>query len=699
MDLSSSQPGPSSAGARTILSLVEEFSSHDAFPSQSTHPFSSDSADSIKMLRELVDATAQISATLNTHVTLPMNNPKLFSLFKQQTNIAHTVHNAEQTIRKSTDILRKRLGILYGEDIPLDRGALAEWCISRFEAWGTSAGMEAFREEEKDGHITLILGGKVIVIDMNLAVNRADAAAPRLSVTGVKTSYAVPNGAAGATTAGSTSLDGFLADTLGAFLAEVQKDDEAQDPEEAHRIGTRIADALKYLMVLDKLAEDEGDAGLRWFNNVDTLASDLERFASEEAAAIAKELSSEPCPLDIFLTRAHGLPLPYLSVPSLSFLIYVSPRAYLTMLRSSASLPSAPSSPSLPKLDIPFPAIRAYTGRHPRPAGVTTVHLVLTPADDAAHGREESPVGIEALAVRPTFPLVPSGDQKDVYFPAATGANKGAYSYVLDFTDGGREPGVVMSQSRMREIEMVLNPFGDMSPDSQVSIMGAAAAPSWVDMLLSPGGHLSPEYYTATYTSPTAAHPPLQLRLENPEEPGFRLEKIHVHHIKTVWGILEIVKEQCWLNEILLGCQWVPEGTNSVPASAADGPGNEEATEDELQAVLGGTITPSRIPVNVYIHNGVPVPETSVFDPTKMAEMSVPQRVTKVFMTSPERPPISGLVGITVAYDNAKPRGVAVTVNGAMGADLKPDALEEVCRRGGMLGLPGRVWAKSHGLP
>lgn len=90
---------------------------------------------------------------------------------------------------------------------------------------------------------------------------------------------------------------------------------------------------------------------------------------------------------------------------------------------------------------------------------------------------------------------------------------------------------------------------------------------------------------------------------------------------------------------------------------------------------------------------------SDLFDPPEIAVMSVPQRVTKIDMTSPERPPISGLVGITVAYDNTRPRGVAVSINGAMGADLKIDSLEEVCRRGGMLGLPGRVWAKSHGLP
>lgn len=67
-------------------------------------------------------------------------------------------------------------------------------------------------------------------------------------------------------------------------------------------------------------------------------------------------------------------------------------------------------------------------------------------------------------------------------------------------------------------------------------------------------------------------------------------------------------------------------------------------------------------------------------------------------MASPERPPIPGMVEISVAFDPSRPRGVTLDVSGAMGADLNSDVLEEVCRRGGALSLPGRVWAKSHGV-
>lgn len=107
--------------------------------------------------------------------------------------------------------------------------------------------------------------------------------------------------------------------------------------------------------------------------------------------------------------------------------------------------------------------------------------------------------------------------------------------------------------------------------------------------------------------------------------------------------------------------------------------------------------TPSRIPVKVEIQNGVASGGDFLFDGADNAP-SQPQVDTRIVLTSPERPPITGLVQVSVSYDNSRPRGVGVNISGAMGADLNVDALEEVCRRGGAFGLPGRVWAKAHAL-
>lgn len=155
--------------------------------------------------------------------------------------------------------------------------------------------------------------------------------------------------------------------------------------------------------------------------------------------------------------------------------------------------------------------------------------------------------------------------------------------------------------------------------------------------------------------------------------------------MKEVWGILEVVREQCWLNELLTSCDWT---TDKLLDNTPEVTTGIESTEDELQTILAGNITPTKIPVNVYL----PVSPIEFFG----LDMPISRcRGTRVVMTSPERPPISGLMEITVTYDETRPRGIAVNVSGAMGADIKLDVLEEISRRGGTLGLPGRVWAKT----
>ena len=62
-------------------------------------------------------------------------------------------------------------------------------------------------------------------------------------------------------------------------------------------------------------------------------------------------------------------------------------------------------------------------------------------------------------------------------------------SWLLDFTAGGKYPGVVVSQSRMREIELVVNPFGGIDNMGDVPMMSFGTG-SWIDLLVS--CHLCP---------------------------------------------------------------------------------------------------------------------------------------------------------------------------------------------------------------
>lgn len=169
----------------------------------------------------------------------------------------------------------------------MQRSSIVEWCVTRVEAWATSAGMETFKEEERQGRMTVVLGGKVLVVDIDFSVDRSNPDSPVLDVANLKTSYAIPNGMAGSTTEGSRSLDGFLADSLRAFLKEVQKETALQDNIEAARLSGLLADHLAYLMKLDHLALREGDGGLRWFRDLDVLALKVEEFAMHEGEVLS----------------------------------------------------------------------------------------------------------------------------------------------------------------------------------------------------------------------------------------------------------------------------------------------------------------------------------------------------------------------------------------------------------------------------
>ena len=59
--------------------------------------------------------------------------------------------------------------------------------------------------------------------------------------------------------------------------------------------------------------------------------------------------------------------------------------------------------------------------------------------------------------------------------------------WVLDFTNNGITNGIAMSQSRMREIETIIHPFGHGGVSSHLGIIGptAFASPSWVDLAVS----------------------------------------------------------------------------------------------------------------------------------------------------------------------------------------------------------------------
>lgn len=183
--------------------------------------------------------------------------------------------------------------------------------------------------------------------------------------------------------------------------------------------------------------------------------------------------------------RAHALPLPYAAIPSVSFLVYLSPLAYLSLLRTRPAETAPPTNPLLPVLDISFQHLRTHLASHPRPLGATIATLVLSTEGPALPPANTM---VEALPARPTFILHPTSVKPNMTFPIPHDAHILAgkpHRWFLDFTDNGKYPGVVMSQARMREIQMIVNPLGVglNQGDSNVA-MGFGSA-SWVDLLVS----------------------------------------------------------------------------------------------------------------------------------------------------------------------------------------------------------------------
>ena len=368
--------------------------------------------------------------------------------------------------------------------------------------------MEVFNEPESNGRIIVTLGGKVLVIDAEFSIDRTDATRPVTDVASLKTAYAIPNSTSESSSGHSRSLDGFLATAIRAFLAEIQKDDEKRDSVEAARIGNMVSSHFSYLMKLDHLALAESEGGGRWFSFIDKMSLEIETVASKEANVIIQyvrpttyllhpphkfdtraERNASRAPLDVFLLRAHALPFPYLTTPSISFLTYLSPLAYLNLLRSASSTPTTtPPANHLPLLDVPITHIRSALTQKVLPAGITLATLVLSPTPPPAYHQDS--MNLSAIDARPSAQLVSDAARVEsrYVFPVArevAALHGQQFTWILDFTGGGAHPGVVVSQARMREIELVVNPISGMHhiEPSIVSFVGGTG--SWVDLLVS----------------------------------------------------------------------------------------------------------------------------------------------------------------------------------------------------------------------
>ena len=167
----------------------------------------------------------------------------------------------------------------------------------------------------------------------------------------------------------------------------------------------------------------------------------------------------------------------------MSFLTYVSPLAYLSLLHDSKDQEQKETDDSFPPLDMTLQQLRLHlTSLNYKGITIATLSLEKLSEDHLY----PSSMSMPNVTTRPTFPLVPAVSEFDHNFPQF-GDNfsvSGPYTWVLDFTHGGKRPGVVTSQSRMKEIELVVNPLGGIDNLNGVSEMLSFGTVGWIDLLV-----------------------------------------------------------------------------------------------------------------------------------------------------------------------------------------------------------------------
>lgn len=198
---------------------------------------------------------------------------------------------------------------------------------------------------------------------------------------------------------------------------------------------------------------------------------------------LSRALAVPTAPLDIFLLRSHALPLPYLSSPSITFLVHVTPFAYLCYLQSVATSPTRDRN--VPLIDIPLTHLRSQLSVIPKGITTATLSVALLTSPCLFTLGELLP----GIANRPTFSFCSHGADITHVFPRNgqpidVSTNNACHVWMLDFTDDGKKPGVVMSQSQMRDIEMLITPLGGLHGDLEDVNFISFNANSWVDLLV-----------------------------------------------------------------------------------------------------------------------------------------------------------------------------------------------------------------------
>ena len=287
---------------------------------------------------------------------------------------------------------------------------------------------------------------------------------------------------------------------------------EEIDGREVEKAAGECITALKGLVTLDELAASEngemGESheGQRWLQETRLAGGEVLNLAQMEAKVVARysilvfkmyrpfttfpcsDLSESVAPLDILLLRGHPLPFPHLDAVSLSLLVHLPARAYLTILRSAAHKAEMLNSPSFDIIPTTLRSLLRH--RHARHAlAIACASLRFQPSPPQEPGDE-------SMKLPPFLSMLPgiSSDIPQHFFPR-TRSHEGKWVLEWDVGEGeGRS--IIMSHSRMARIALALGHSSLVGPDSAMEDvfaggeatsgpgLGFVFGPSWVDLLV-----------------------------------------------------------------------------------------------------------------------------------------------------------------------------------------------------------------------
>ncbi|KIM32243.1 hypothetical protein M408DRAFT_63385 [Serendipita vermifera MAFF 305830] len=676
---------------------------------------------------KLLDVLRGINLSLTTAMAQPVLDQRIITLYKENSEHEHAIQKAAltaqltlqalSTAHQSANLTNYYRPSAFGLDLPLSRSRISSFILSSVEKWATDAGLEFFLEDQQASTIdpsvpgsaneasgavktkktTVSLAKEQLLVDIEFEIHplaedkRVDLVQNDAVVPISLQHVSIHNGEKDSSnTPGDGNLGGtlqlLLEETIQAFLTELGCHSgpawRSVDVLKAERAAAKLKTLLGELnWIADKVkqeTEKSADSGAEWNDCVSVMAEKAMGLLRKEAEPIQAQREvavNSRIPIDLLALRTSGIPIPYLFSFSLSFLLYLSPLAYLSLLRKVDA--PVQSSPDKEIMDISFTSIRQTLSHIEARERLDILLASISYAPNPASSKL-LPIANQAPVVPESSTLDSSGDLMEYRFLTGSGSDTINGQWFLSFSSREMGRPIIVSQSRMKRIASTLN-IEATSKDDGFVLMGLTGGsmiqgPSWLDLVMDPHCTQPSRVYTSRYQSTSGANtdvPDLVNTLAAITEPGFALGKLPVRTFREVYAVMVIVKEQIWLQSLLQGAGFQP-GYSATDLSGVDGAGqmmgnmnlggnpvmSAEEAKAMYDALTSGTYVTKRLRVTYEV----------------LSDGQTGMRIAF---------PHGGAPMITdVTLDTALPKGVKVTVNGQ-----RVEQLEEVVRRGGLLGL------------